>query len=393
MTTVIRAKWVWDGTSRAPIDDGTLVIERDTISAIGKSGQVVAPPDAPVIDLPDQFVLPGLIDAHTHVSIIPGLGNQTGQMMQPLAQQLLRAVNNVRQDFASGVTTMRVMGEEYFLDLDLRAAIQAGQIVGPRLICSARGITAFNGHGRALSFADGVADIRRFARENLKAGADWLKIFATGGVSSTHTSLDYVVYSRDELAAAAEEAHRVGKGIAAHAHGGAGLRLCLDVGIDTIEHGALATRDDLEAIEKHKAWLIGTLSILFHPTGIEQGDGAVPAIREKMLHAREIVAQNFSQVPRSNVQYAMGTDSMHGHLPTEAELLVRFGATPQDALRAITSRAAQAIRVNDRVGTLAPGKLADVISVRGNPLEDISALRQIGLLMKNGVRYDPLSAN
>ena len=392
MTTVIRSGWLWNGTGAEPIRGGVLVVDGDKLTAVGRAEEVSAPPDAALIDLPDQFVMPGLIDAHTHASIIPGLGNQTGQLLQPLAQQLLRAASNLRKDLASGVTTMRIMGEEYFLDLDLRAAIEANQIAGPRLICCTRGITAFNGHGRAVSHADGADEIRRFARENLKAGADWLKIFATGGVSSTHTTLDYVVYSRDELAAATEEAHRVGKGIAAHAHGGAGLRLCLDVGIDTIEHGALASEDDLAAIEQRGAWLIGTLSILFHPTGIEQGDGGNAIIMEKVLRAREVVEQNFSKVPKSGVKYAMGTDSMHGHLPTEAELLMRFGASPRDALMAITSRAAEAIRVAERTGTLAKGKLADVISVRGNPLQDIRALRQVGLIMKGGVRYDPVSA-
>lgn len=392
MTTVIRSGWMWDGIQAEPIKGGVLIVDGEKITSVSREGTVVSPPGANVIDLSDQFVMPGLVDAHSHASIIPGLGNQTGQLLQPLSQQLLRAVNNLRVDLASGVTTMRVMSEEYFLDIDLRAAIDAGQIAGPRLLCSTRGITAFNGHGRAVSHADGVDEIRRFARENLKAGADWLKIFATGGVSSTHTTLDYVVYSRDELAAATEEAHRVGKGIAAHAHGGKGLRLCLEVGIDTIEHGALADEDDLEEIEKHGAWLVGTLSILFHPTGIEQGDGGNPIIMDKVMHTRKIVEKNFSKVPKSGVKYAMGTDSMHGHLPTEAELLVKFGATPRDALMAITSRAAEAVRINDSTGTLASGKLADVISVRGNPLKDITALRQIGLIMKSGVRYDPLSS-
>ena len=196
--------------------------------------------------------------------------------------QALRATANLRRDLASGTTTLRVMAEEHFLDVEVREAIEAGVIPGPRLLCGTRGITSSNGHGRAHSAFDGVDEIRRGVRENFQRGADHVKIFATGGVSSPGTTLNASVYSREEIRAAVEEAERAGKYAAAHAHGGPGLRLCVEEGVSTIEHAGLATDDDVALMKEHRAWLICTFSIFMHARGIEQGDGRNPAIMEKL---------------------------------------------------------------------------------------------------------------
>jgi imidazolonepropionase-like amidohydrolase len=341
--------------------------------------------DVPVVDLGGCFVLPGLVDAHSHISIDPGKGDQTGQMRAPIARRALWATNYLRRDLLAGTTTMRVMAEEQFLDMEMRAAIEAGTIAGPRLLCAGRGITASNGHGRALSSFDGPDAIRRGVRENFAQGADHVKLFTTGGVSTPGSTLQASGYSRAEIRAAVEEAERVGAYAAAHAHGGPGLRWALEEGVATIEHGALASDDDVQLMIDKGAWLICTFSVLFHPTGIEQGDASQPAIMGKVHAAREIVDARFPGILGSGVQYAVGTDSMHGLMPFELATLVRLGVSPRDAVLAATRGGAAACRVLDQRGTLEPGKDADIIAVAADPLANIDALRDVVFVMQGGV--------
>jgi len=387
VTTVVRCGTLFDGTGADPVTDAVLIVdEAGHIQAVGQADVVAASPQATIVDLSSSFVMPGLVDAHSHASIVPGMGDQMGQMRQPAVKQALRATANLQRDLMAGTTTMRVMAEEHFLDMDLREAIACGSIVGPRLLCAGRGITATNGHGRALSSFDGVDEIRRGVRENFQHGADHVKIFATGGVSSAGSTLQASGYSREEIRAAVEEAQRVGKYAAAHAHGGAGLRLAVEEGVSTIEHGALVSDDELQLMIDHDAWLVCTFSVLFHPTGIEQGDAREPAIMAKVETARATVNARFPGVLRSGVRFAIGTDSMHGLMAYEAQTLVRFGVAPRDALLAATRGGAEACRVLAETGTLEPGKRADLIGLDGDPLADIAALRQVSFVMKDGIQ-------
>jgi imidazolonepropionase-like amidohydrolase len=367
-----------------------VVVEDGRVAVVGPARGTPVPADAPAIELRDRFVMPGLVDAHSHISIVPGDGDQVGQLRQPPVPQALRAVANLGRDLAAGTTTLRVMAEEHFLDVDMRAAIAAGQIAGPRLLVATRGITASNGHGRALSHFDGVDEIRRGVRENFQRGADFVKIFATGGVSTAGTALGSSVYSREEIRAAVEEAARVGSYVAAHAHGGAGLRLALEEGVATIEHGALLDDGDLALLLDRRAWLVATLAILFHPDGIEKGDGGRPAIMAKVRRAREVVSARFPRILASGVPLAVGTDSMHGEMAFELEMLVRFGLTETAALVAATRGGAEACRIGGDTGTIAPGKRADLIALAGDPLADIRAMRRVTFVMRDGVRYDHL---
>jgi imidazolonepropionase-like amidohydrolase len=385
VTTVIRCGTLFDGTGAAPLEDAVVVVADGRIQSVGSAAAMTASPQATDVDLSTCFVMPGLVDAHSHASIVPGLGDQMGQMRQPAVKLALRATANLKRDLLAGTTTMRLMAEEHFLDIDLRDAIESGTIAGPRLLCATRGITATNGHGRALSSFDGVDEIRRGVRENFRRGADHVKLFATGGVSSVGSTLQASGYSRDEIRAAVEEAHRVGKYAAAHAHGGPGLRWAVEEGVATIEHGALATDDDVQLMIDHDAWLICTFSVLFHSTGIEQGDAREPAIMAKVKDARAIVDARFPRVLTSGVRFAIGTDSMHGLMPYEAETLVRFGVSTHDALLAATRSGAEACRVLSDTGTLEAGKRADLIGIDGDPLADIAALRRVVYIMKDGI--------
>jgi imidazolonepropionase-like amidohydrolase len=284
------------------------------------------------------------------------------------------------------------MGEENWIDVTFRQEIEAGEIPGPRMVVSTRALTPSNGHGRAVSAFDGVDEVRKGARENLIAGADFLKMFLTGGVSSTRGSMTAASYSREEVRVAVEEAERAGTYVAAHCVRGYGIRLAAEEGVRTIEHASMATDDDLALIKEKDAWVVLTQAILLHPTGIEQGDKDNPAVMARLRDARAQAEERLRAIVASGVRIAVGTDSMHGLLWYEAARLVDWGASNEQALQAATIRAAECCRVEETVGTLEPGKYADIISVAGNPLQEIGALERVGLVMKGGRRFDQISA-
>jgi imidazolonepropionase-like amidohydrolase len=391
MTVVIHGAQLIDGTGAPAVPDGAVVVEDDRLTAVGPISSLRLPSGAQVVEA-GGTVLPGLVNAHTHCSIIPGLGDQTGQMRAGPLPSAFRAAGNMRRELRSGVTTARIMGEEHYLDVELRRAIEAGFLPGPRLLCSGVHLTSSHGHGRALTTTDGVDAVRRRVRENVAQGCEWIKLFITGGVSTVGASLEAYTFTRDEVAAACDEAHRAGRRVAAHAHGGPGIRVALEEGVDTIEHGALLSSEDAAMLRDLGRYLICTFAILYHPDGIERTDRHNAAIWEKVAALREEEAARFRRLLSSGIRYAAGTDSMHGLLWFEMATLVRFGVSPMDAILAGTAWAADACGVGELVGTLAPGKVADVIAVEGDPLRDIEAVRSVHLVMKSGRRYEHLSA-
>ena len=380
MTAVVRCGTLFDGTGADPIAGAELVVDG------GKIVAGPAPDGAEVVELGSAFVMPGLVDAHTHLSVVPGRGDPLGQFRQEPGRQALRVPDNLRRDLEAGSTTLRIMGEEDWLDVYTREAVAAGELDGPNLVIATRPIAASNGHGRMKTGLDGVDQIRAGARENLFHGADFLKLFATGGVASG-TGLQNSGYSYEEMRAAVEEAERAGTYAAAHAHGGPGLTTAAKAGVRTIEHAAVASDDEVQAMLDAGCWLVGTFSILFHSDGIERGDGGNPLILENLRIARERVSERMETILASGLRIALGTDSMHGHMAYEVQTAVRFGLTPKDALVAATAGGAEALRIESHTGTLEPGKDADLIALDGNPLEDLGALDRVVFVMKGGTKY------
>lgn len=387
MTMIIRCGQLFTGHDDEVLPSADVVVQDGRISEV--SSQIQAP-DADVIDLSRYFVMPGLIDAHTHLSVNPTRGDQLGQLRQPSGRQGLRIPGHLAKDLDAGTTTLRIMGEEDWLDVYTREALLDGTLEGPGIVIATRGLAAGNGHGRAKAAFDGVDELRRAARENLAQGADFLKIFATGGVASG-TGLESAMYSFDEMRVVVEEAERKGTYVAAHAHGGPGLQLAAKAGVRTIEHAALGSESDVEVMLQHNCWVIGTFTILFHPDGIETGDASAPAILEKLLAAREEVVESMSRIFSSGLRIALGTDSMHGHMAYEVQSAIRLGMAPARALVAATLGGAQALRIEDRSGTIGVGKDADIIACEGDPRSDPSALDRIAFVMKGGKVFRSLA--
>jgi imidazolonepropionase-like amidohydrolase len=374
VTSVVRCGTLFDGTGADPVAHATLVVE-DGVLVDG-----TPPEGAEVIDLSGCFVLPGLVDAHSHVTISIPLGDQWAQKREPAVAQALRAPFNLRKDLLGGVTTMRVMGEEEWIDLHVRDAIRRGNFAGPDLVCSTRPLSSGNGYGRITVGFDGVDELRRATRENLYRGADFIKVFATGGTSAVDGSTA-AEYSHDELAVIVEEAARAGTYVAAHATGGLGLTAAVEAGVGTIEHASMADDDQIQLMLDHDVWVVSTLGILFSPEGVIAGE---PERADEIAETCERVEQRMRRVLASGIRFALGTDHVHGGMAFEIQTAIRFGVSPRDALLAATSRGAEAIRVADRTGSLVPGKQADLIALRGDPLEDPTALDRIELVMQRG---------
>jgi len=387
MVTQVRCGMLFDGTGTAPRADREILIDGDTIRAVqGTTVVEHRTADDIDIDLGGYFVMPGLIDAHSHLSIIPSRGDQLGQLRQPASQQALRVAANISKDLKAGTTTLRVMGEEDWLDVYARDAIREGLLDGPDLVIATRGLAATNGHGRAKVGFDGVDELRKGARENLDHGADFLKVFATGGVSSG-TGLGSAMYSFDELRVVVEEAERKGVYVASHAHGGPGLVLSAEAGVRTIEHAALASEGDIDVLLRHTCWVIATFGILFHPEGIAKGDATKPDILANLEAARDRVATSARLLFQSGLRIALGTDSMHGGMAYEIQTVIKLGLDPLEALLAATTYGAEALRIADRTGAIEAGRAADIIALDGDPLVDPSALERVVFVMKGGGRY------
>ena len=384
MTTLIRSSGLIDGTGTGFRPDVALLVEGGRVEAVGPVEALRERADK-TIDLGDAVLLPGFIDAHTHLTIRPGEGDQHGQLGLPYVRQALRGVANVRKMLHSGVTTARIMGERAGIDFEFRRAVAAGELTGPRLLVSGTALSASHGHGAALGVADGVDEVRKAVRANLKAGADHIKLFVTGGVSSRGTDIYAYHYSREEIRAAVEEAHRAGRKVAAHAHGGDGVTLCAEEGVDSVEHGGLLTEENIDKMLQAGTSLVLTNTIAFHPEGIERGDAGDPSILSKMQRVRKTIESTFERIRASGLRFALGTDSMHGLFGYELEWLVNHGVSPEEAIIAATRRGAEVMGQED-VGTLEQGKRADVVALKRNPLEDIRAVYEVQAVFKNGQR-------
>jgi imidazolonepropionase-like amidohydrolase len=405
MAKEIRSKLLVTATDAPPIPEGVLVVEDDRIVQVGRPEDVQVPEGAELIDCADQTVLPGLIDCHVHIAV-GGATRPVSLVEQmchtPEARRALRAGMNLRKDLAAGVTTMRDLGENSDIDIIARDAIAAGEIPGPRLLACGGGMRPSHSLSPAES-VDGIEAVRATVRKRIAAGADVIKLFVTGvqrgegyEARGKGTPMTVPGYSKAEMAVAVEEAHRVGIKVAVHALGGPAMRWAMEVGVDTIEHANLMEEDDIDLFLQTGAWLSCPNIRLFFDD--EVGYVSRPSHRERpgwwhdyLQRTRRLMERVFPKAIDAGVRMVLCVDSSHGLLWKEAYWLVQLGATPMQAILSVTRYAAEVCDLQEKTGTLEPGKLADIISVLGNPLEDISCLRDVELVMKEGVRYDTLT--
>jgi imidazolonepropionase-like amidohydrolase len=376
---IVKGSLLIDGTGRSPVEKGAVRVEGDRITAVGPEKEIGAPAGFRVIDCRDRVLIPGLIDCHNHVSMDPTQENWPARLNDGDVEQTLRAVNNLAADLKAGVTTARSLGDRNFLDVVCKKAVESGQLMGPRLVVATRGIRATHGHGMVGYAFDGPDAVRRAVRENIKAGADVIKLFITGTV---RTGPELVCFpSTEEISVAIEESHRAGLKTAAHCIGGKGFETCLAAGLDCFEHGYFLTDREIELLIKSNRWLDLTPSPFFTEERIRTLPGEIAHAFRK---DREEVARRMKIIIRSGVKFAAGTDGMHGELAQELEYLVGFGASETQALAAVTRNAAAVLGLEENVGTLEPGKFADIVAVQGNPLKDIRALKKVGTVISRG---------
>ncbi|MCP4023671.1 MAG: amidohydrolase family protein [Desulfobacteraceae bacterium] len=374
------------------IEGATVLVENDKIASIQKTNKDL-PDDTRIIPIGNDTLFPGFIDCHVHLVMDCSPDPLTSVSGQSDTITVIKSVNNAWQTLKGGVTTVRDMGGMNGIDLDLKQAIETGLIQGPRMRVAGKLICMTGGHGWPIGReADGPDDVRRAAREQIKAGADLIKLMATGGVLTPSVQPGSAQLTYEELKAGVEEAHKAEKKTGTHAMGSDGILNALKAGIDSIEHGIYLT-DEIIAIMKEKhVFYIPTIAALFNieTNGVPAG---IPAWAvEKSLAVAPHHRNSIKQAHKAGVPIAMGTDAgtpfnFHGKNRIEIPLLVRHGLSPMEALIAATKTASQVLGMENEIGTIEVQKKADLVLVKGNPIDDIDILFKpdvIVQVMKDG---------
>lgn len=379
-----------DGVADRASAPGGLVIDGDRIAAVGRSApapgvaRAGAAPEGLHVALPGCTLLPGFVDFHTHAGIDTRRGGLAEQAHESPPVSAGNALGRLQDDLRGGVTTARLCGDLGGLDLRLRAEIDAERVVGPRLVVAGRAIKSPRGGGGAIVSVttDDAREIGRTVEANLADGVDFIKLFVSDGVGDPAREPTACYYGEAHVAAAVRPAHAAGRRVAAHLLGGPGVAEAIGGGLDVIEHGWFLTDADLDLAARHETLITLTLGVLCGPYGHAFGD--TPAESERLARLGKAAQETARKVIARGLRYVVGTDAVHGHLTDEVAWLVALGETPVRAIQAATARAAAELGMAERLGTLEPGRLADVVAVEGDPLADISALRQVRLVVKAG---------
>ena len=399
-TTLVKAAQIIDGRGGAPIRNGAVLIRGDRIERIGPAAGMTADR---TIDLGSATVLPGLIDLHTHLTDEVGTNWESALLTTTPGRAAIYGAVNARTTLLAGFTTARDMGPTWpYVDIDLRYAIDKGSIPGPRLQVAGNYVSATGGAGDARQFsiyvdvpivrnlADGVDEVRRVTRTNLKNGADFIKILATGAVMSKGIPPGAQQYSDAELAVAVEEATRWGTFVAAHAHGAEGIKAAVRAGVRTIDHGSMLDEEGARLMKEKGTFFAPTLYV-GHTILNDHQALNIPAhqvAREKAMQGTQEKA--FALALAHLLPIAFATDAgvfPHGENAREFKIRVGLGQAPMAAIEGATRIAAEAMGWADRVGTLQAGRFADLIAVDHDPLADISELERVRFVMKGGVVY------
>ncbi len=378
------------------IKNGTVITDDNIITFVAATKKIIPSKKDTLFDISGKTILPGLIDAHVHLCLDGSPDPITSLLKDSVPQITLKAADHARRTLDAGVTTIRDMGGRDYVDLAIRDGIESGLLQGPRMICSGRLVCMTGGHGwqfgREASGTDGV---REAVREQLKMGVNFIKLIATGGVMTKGVDPGATQFTLEELMAGVEEARKAGQRTATHAQGTDGIKNSLWAGVNSIEHGFFLDDEAIELMLEMNAYLVPTLSA---PYQIIRGGvkGGVPRYAvEKSKAVMRSHLQSVRRAYKAKIPIAMGTDAgtpfnCHGENLKEMELLVKAGMTPMEAVVATTKTASEVLGLEKKIGTLKKGKLADLIVVDGNPLDDISLLQKrdkMLAIMKEGCFY------
>jgi len=404
---VVHAGRLLDHPGRAPRGPSTIVIRDGRISEV-RDGFVDVPGSQRVIDQRTRFVLPGLIDSHVH--LVSDIGGQLGQLEDVQVEDAALAYNalvNARKTLSAGFTTVRNLGDEHGVTLALRNAIRAGKVIGPNIVDAGRSISTTSGHmDSALGYREDFREVlhahdnlcdsaeacRRAVRIQVGRGVDVIKIATTGGVNSqVGAGLGQQMFD-DEARAIVEAARLYGKKVAVHAHGADGIKVALAAGVDSIEHGTMLDDEGIALFLKSGAYYVPTLSTVNgYIERLAANPGAYsPEVRAKIEWRIKVTGESLRKAVPKGVKIAFGTDagvSKHGRNADEFELMVKYGMTPAAALQAATVNAADLLGLQADVGTIEPGKRADLIAVDGDPLVDVTVLKRVPFVMKDGREF------
>jgi imidazolonepropionase-like amidohydrolase len=395
--TVVKAGKLLDVRTGKTLTNQVIVIEGGKIVSVGPGTGATG--DATVIDLSGKTVLPGLIDAHTHITFDPKFGYDRLAISTP--REALIGAKNARVTLLAGFTTIRNLGATEYADIALRDAINAGDVPGPRIDASGPALSITGGHcddnllpyswhATAAGVADGVENVQHKVREIIKYGADVIKVCATGGVLSLGDDPQHSQFTQAELAAIVADAHRLGRKVAAHAHGAEGIRWAAEAGVDSIEHGSYIDDAAIAAMKQHGTYLVPTLYLEDFFLGNAPKMGVSPAVYKKGQEVMAVAKKNVTHAFASGVKPALGTDAAvypHGLNAHELAAMVQVGLTPLQAIQSATVNDADLLGWSDKVGVLEPGHFADIIAVDGDPLQDVTTLERVKFVMKGGVVY------
>jgi imidazolonepropionase-like amidohydrolase len=398
-TVLIKAGRLVDVRNGRVLTDQAILIEGDRIKEVGPSQAVSshAPASVRVIDLSNSTVLPGLIDCHTHLTFDPS-HNGYAALGISIPREALYGAKNAKVTLEAGFTTVRNVGAGGYSDVALRDATEAGDVPGPRIDAAGPGIGVTGGHfdNNLLApefhfsrdgIADGVPAVIAKVREEVKYGADVIKISATGGVLSKGDSPEATQFSDEEIRAIVIEAHRLGRKVAAHAHGAAGIKQAVLAGVDSIEHGSFIDDEAIRLMKEKGTYLVPTLYLMDWFLENYQRMRVPEFMVEKAKVVMPAARQNIARAFKAGVKVAFGTDAAvypHGLNAREFAVMVKLGLTPMQSIQAATVNAADLLGWSDRVGSIEAGRFADIIAVNSDPLADVTALEHVAFVMKGG---------
>ena len=399
----IKAGKVIDVLSGIVLTNQIILIDNNMIIEIGSG--IVIPKNAEIIDLSNSTVLPGLMDCHTHLTFQPGDNYYEDIFRKTPIDYALLAPTYAKRTLHAGFTMVRDVGSDQLIDISLRNAINRGDIEGPRMLVSTFALGATGGHADLTGFnpnidwkynkdftgvADGENEIRKRVRNNVKWGADWIKVSATAGVLSEEESAGAPQYSLDEMKVVVEEAHRWGRNVAAHAHGTEGIKLAIKAGVTSIEHGSLIDDEGIRMMIEKGIWLVADIYNDDYILAEFSKKGYPQKIIDKEKLIGRLQRENFQKAVKAGVKIAFGTDAgvyPHGWNGKQFFYMVKYGLTPMQAIQSATINAADLLDWKDKTGSISKGKLADIIAVDGNPLDDITILEHVKFVMKDGIVY------